>query len=658
MQLRAPHFLEKHPAPSAMLGGIIGAVFGLRIYPRLVPEQKWLVNLVIILSLLIFTAGAASLYGKIRSKKLHTWKIKLLQLSGQTSTQLVFILLSLLATAITAMAARADVFKIPDFWLVIAIWIFGILLAFLGSWKITEAVPRISKKTIFTAILLFILSAAIRAVAAGKIPPLLNGDEASAGLNAVQFVEGKTNNIFGVGWFSFPSLYYALQSISIRLLGRTTFALRITSALIGGLTVSAVYLVGKRIFSEQAGLLSALFLAGSHIHNHFSRIGLNNIWDAFWYVVVLGMLVYGWRSHRRLPFLLAGIGLGFSQYFYVSSRFLLVLVPILVLLMTLIDRKSWKANRLSLLYLFVLFLVIAFPLIWFYLQDKGFYNFLAPFNRVGLLDGWLEQEAAIVGKPGWQILAKQLYTSARTFISVPVQVWYPAEVPILRPVSAVLFLCGLILLLFQLRRPAALMLYLWIGFFILAGGFSVPVSSAQRYVAVIPACALVIGFCLDECIRITNRVLPDRNKLLYIGSILLIIGIGISDLNYYFFKYTPHSQLGGQNTLVAARLADYLKKQEPMQVAFFGDGRMGYYSISSTAFLAPQIEGLDFNEPWGSADNPTITSEKVIFVFLPEEEDNLNLVRKDYPNGQLLTEYDPSGMPLYWLYTVQISSQP
>ena len=213
----------------------------------------------------------------------------------------------------------------------------------------------------------------------------------------------------------------------------------------------------------------------------------------------------------------------------------------------------------------------------------------------------------------------------------------------------------MILLLFRLTKPSAIMLYLWIGMFVLAGGFSVPASSAQRFVAAIPGCALVIGFCLDECIRLTSQIWADRNKLLYTASILLLVGLGLSDLNFYLFKYTPHTQLGGQNTLVAGKLADYLKKQEPAQVAFFGGDRMGYYSINSTAFLAPHILGLDFREPWGSEDNPTISSGQVIFVFLPEMEEDLDRVRKDYPSGQLTTEVDSMGAPLYWLYTVQYS---
>jgi len=93
-------------------------------------------------------------------------------------------------------------------------------------------------------------------------------------------------------------------------------------------------------------------------------------------------------------------------------------------------------------------------------------------------------------------------------------------------------------------------------------------------------------------------------------------------------------------------------------VAFFGGTRMGYYSISSTTYLAPHIEGLDFREPWGSANNPVITSDPVIFVFLPEQLDNLDLVQQDMPGGQLISEYDQQGGLLYLVYIVDHSEAP
>jgi 4-amino-4-deoxy-L-arabinose transferase-like glycosyltransferase len=531
----------------------------------------------------------------------------------------------------------------------IGCWVGALVLLVVGAWRADEVFPKPSWKTILTALGLFVVGTVLRTIANESIPPLLNGDEASAGLSAVSFVEQKADNIFGVGWFSFPSLYFYLQSFFIRLYGQTTFAIRLPSAIVGGLTVTAVYLVGKRMFSPRAGLAAGIFLLGSHFHHHFSRIALNNIYDALWYVIALGMLWDGWKQQRRSSFLFAGLAFGLAQYFYASSRFLLGIIPVWLLTVMIFQRRKIKGNRTNIFLFLLAFVVVVLPLGMFYLEKPD--DFVAPFNRVESLGDWLSNEIMLQQKSAWEIMAEQILTSAKTYISTPSEVWYRPQVPILRPISAGLFLAGAILLLFRLRRSSTFLLLLWAASFIVIGGMSVPVSAAQRYVAALPVCALVIGFALDESANLLEKVWQERRKLLTAAVFLVIAVVSLDDLYFYLFTYTPVSDLGGLNTLVAQRLADYLQDKEDIQVAFFGQPRMGYYSISSTAYLAPHIDGLDFNQPWGSPDNPTITADEIVFVFLPDNHENLALVKEDYPGGSAMVELNEDGSILYWMYT-------
>ncbi len=649
---------SSHPAPVAIIGGIAGALAGIHLYLRLPQNEKWYANVLIGMFLLLFAAGAASLYEvKFLQKPFARLQIEI-EKTGLQPLQGIYTLLAVMAGFTAMIATGTDNFIARDFWVMLVSWLLGIGLVVIGTWKSGEALPRLSQKTWMLVGAFFLVSFILRVIAADSIPPVLNGDEGSAGLSALRFIEDGINNIFGVGWFSFPALYYALQSIFIRIFGQTTFALRFSSALIGGLTVPVVYLVGRRIYNHRTGLLAAIFIAGSHFHQHFSRIGLNNIWDAFWYIVVLGMLVIGWRTQKRYAFIIAGLSLGFAQFFYVSSRFLLVLVPIWILLSAIFDRSNWKGNRFNILLMFLVFLVVSMPSIWIYAHDPGLNNFMAPFNRVDVMGEWLQNEVEILGKPSWQILAKQIYNSARVFVSLPTGSFYPSGVPVLRPMAAILFIGGLILLLFRLTKPASLMVFLWLGVFVAVGGFSIPIGAAQRYVAALPALALVIGYGLDEGSRIISQVWRGREKWMTAVVILLVAWTAVSNTYFYFFEFTPRSDLGGANTLVAQKLADFLQEQEPLQVAFFGGTRMGYYSISSTAFLAPHIEGLDFWEPWGFEENPPLTSERVAFVFLPEMYDNLKLVQQDFPEGILKVEYDKQENPLYYLYLAENPNAP
>ena len=71
-----------------------------------------------------------------------------------------------------------------------------------------------------------------------------------------------------------------------------------------------------------------------------------------------------------------------------------------------------------------------------------------------------------------------------------------------------------------------------------------------------------------------------------------------TDLNYYFSEVYESYVLGGHNTKVATAVANYLdEKEPPPDVYFFGFPRMGYYSLSTISYLAPDVNAEDVLEP-------------------------------------------------------------
>jgi hypothetical protein len=108
--------------------------------------------------------------------------------------------------------------------------------------------------------------------------------------------------------------------------------------------------------------------------------------------------------------------------------------------------------------------------------------------------------------------------------------------------------------------------------------------------------------------------------------------------------------------VIAQTLADYLEtKPKDTQVIFFGAPNMGYYSIPSIQYLLPDIIGIDINEPWPPPDKSALTSDHLIFVFLPNNIDQIPNIQSDYPTGQLSSIPALDGELLYKLYEVTIS---
>ncbi len=165
------------------------------------------------------------------------------------------------------------------------------------------------------------------------MPYVLSGDEGSAGLTAWEFRTGARDNLLSLGWFSFPALYFGLLSVSQAVFGRTAEAIRLVSALAGALTIPALYWMARQMFGRPAALAAAAWLGAFHVHVFFSRLAYNNIFDGLLFVLAAGGLWLGWQEGRRDGFLLAGLSLGLSQYFYTTARLTPIVLTIWVVLL-------------------------------------------------------------------------------------------------------------------------------------------------------------------------------------------------------------------------------------------------------------------------------------------------------------------------------------
>ena len=528
-------------------------------------------------------------------------------------------------------------------------WLLSIALVLAGGWKKTETRLVISKMTWVSMAVILAGSFTIRAFNTATIPIVLSGDEASSGLFSLKFLTGEVNNIFITGWFSFPSLHNFLQSLSIRIFGQTTQALRLLAALGGALTVLLVYLVGKAMFGEIAGWAGAIFLTGLHFHNHFSRIGLNNIWDGFFFILVLGSAWVGWKHKSRLAWLLAGVGIGLAQYFYATGRALFVIIPAWVFLAGIFDWKRLKQSIPDILVSLWVAVIVVLPLVWFYIKFPN--EFLAPMNRVSIFGDWLNYTAQTTGVSKLMLILTQVKLGLLGYFDVPTRAWYEPGVPILRAIPGVIFLIGLAFTLLRPKDERGQLLWVWLGANALAVGFSESAPAAQRYVAATPALALMIGYGLYQLSQLLIKWLPKWSRVISIVIIAASLLMAADDARFYYLEYTPASDFSGFNGEVAQKLANRLKNEPAgTPLYFIGYPGMGYDSIGSLPFLAPQISYTNLVEDWMKSDLPVPASDKAFFVILPNHDADRTFVEKEYPGGTWSEEYYKNDIPLYWLY--------
>ncbi|MBO9370869.1 MAG: glycosyltransferase family 39 protein, partial [Chloroflexi bacterium] len=132
--------------------------------------------------------------------------------------------------------------------------------------------PPASVAFIFAGTLILLLAAALRLPALGQVPPGLYHDEAYYGLDAVDILQGRLQVYFPANNGREPLFIY-LAAGTIGLLGRSPFALRLTSAFVGLLTIAATAAAGRALFSRRVGLLAAAILSVTLWHVHLSRVG-------------------------------------------------------------------------------------------------------------------------------------------------------------------------------------------------------------------------------------------------------------------------------------------------------------------------------------------------------------------------------------------------
>ena len=620
------------PAVMLLSAGLMLFV-GQAMVPGLPPARQWAATSATVLGLLFFLLAARAFSSGAFPAAIERPLSAVASWLRVNQAQAILLgLAPLLGVASWVAAGEALRMRQPS--LAIGLWLGAILIVLIGTVRY-GALPKLSSLPKGEALAVggvFLAAWLARGTLTGEIPWVLSGDEASGGVSALEFVRGERDNLFGVAWYDFPSFFFFIQSLSVRLLGNTTAALRVTSALAGALTVAAAYWFLREAFGRWVALAGAVYLATFHFHIHFSRLGLNNIWDGLFLTLGVAAFWRGWNRDSRISFALAGLSIGLAQYFYSTGRILFLLFPIWLAAAALRDRQAVRARLPGLAVAALAALVVALPLALFYLTHPE--SFTAPYSRASLIGPMLESQVTASGESVFQILTVQFKTSALAFTGTHLRSWYQPAQPMLAPIPATLFLMGVCLILLRLTHLPELTLALWIAGAITVGALTESTPAAQRYVFVAPAVAGAIALPLERSARWFIRTQPGSRTLVLASLSGLLLLAGWGDLRFYFGDYSANRRFADVNTEVATQVGEYLADREPgTQVYFFG-GRMGYYTHSTIRYLAPEAIGTDVLEPL-TAPPDWVLPGPTIFIFLPERSEELDFVQESYPDGRL-----------------------
>jgi 4-amino-4-deoxy-L-arabinose transferase-like glycosyltransferase len=535
------------------------------------------------------------------------------------------------------------------------LWLTGIVMVCAGCWARTPAptAERWPRGEIALVALLTLLALIVRAWDIGSMPYVLSGDEGSAGLTAWEFRTGARDNVLSLGWFSFPALYFGLLSASQAVFGRTAEAIRLVSALAGALTVPALYWMARQMFGRPAALAAAAWLAAFHVHVFFSRLAYNNIFDGLLFVMAAGGLWLGWQDGRRGGFLLAGLSLGLSQYFYTTSRLTPIVITIWVMLLA-IHRRPDRARTSGLAASGLAALAVFLPLGMLYASHPDQLFFTA--SRVSMLiPGWTSEAAAALGMTAGGLVLEQIWVTALGLTVAELQgVYYAPGAPMLISVSAVLFMAGLLICLLRIRDPRYSLPLLVLAGAILMGGLSIQAPNSQRLLYMAPALAVIVILPLEAARAWSARHWPGGRHALSVLAGLLVIVMLTQNLDHLFRGYFPREEYGSVHGEVTQAMIEIWPAIPPGTPAFFfGGERMGFASIPSLAYLRPEAYALDLDR----VDRIPQSLKALVAFVLPEQGASLAALRSRFPEGIALRRYNRHGRPLFDIWAVGDAAQ-
>jgi 4-amino-4-deoxy-L-arabinose transferase-like glycosyltransferase len=335
------------------------------------------------------------------------------------------------------------------------------------------------------------------------------------------------------GFISSPSRVFASwQAASVAAFGHNLLALRIPSALIGTLTVGAVYLLGRILFDAKTALIAALILATYPPHLHFSRIGLLSIADPLFGTLACAFAAWGFKTNRPIAWALAGAALGLTQYFYEGGRLLFpILITIYVTFTLIRGRASIRQWARGLARCALTACLIAAPV---YYTLSRLSDPLSSRMGTMALDGdyWKALLTAPPNSPLFEWFGRHTVDPFLLFITRPdSSPYYGGDTALVLVYLVPAFLLGL---MGAVGRSGGWLLLVWFLFTWLGNLLLADSALASRYVLVFPAVALLIALGITS----TAAYLPTKHAL---RLVLVYVGFcAVGQTVYYFGTHLPN----------------------------------------------------------------------------------------------------------------------
>ncbi|MHB0869054.1 MAG: glycosyltransferase family 39 protein [Chloroflexota bacterium] len=538
------------------------------------------------------------------------------------------------------------------FWLLAAV---GFTMAFLPLRR-----PRLRdwwaryRSEFLTVAALTLGAGILRFALLGDLPDVVVGDEGRIGALGLSTARGEINNLFATV-FGHSTLYLLFIGIPEIVLGPTPFAMRLMSALPGTLTVPLVYLLGRRLFGCRVAMVSAVLLAVSHFHLHFSRVVVTGgIVDALFATLAVYFLYRGIDRGKPLDFVLCGLTVALHLYFYMGARLIALVIPAYLVCLLVVDRRRVAANGQNLLLLLGSFLIVGAPMVlWVQSHPE---EFMARTNQVGVIQsGWLAQESLRTGRGELLLLWDQFVKAMLAFVHYPALAFYDSTVPMFDFLTSMPLVLGLAYSVARTFDRRFLLLNVW---FLMAVGFGrvavvSPEQGAYRILIVMPAAAIMAAVALSKLVERGTEGFEKKRLAANLLLALFLTAVAAYNVNYYFREWASAGTYADTSTRLASIMGKYLGTLDRDYKGYLFGAPVILYGIHpSVDFLSGRLPMQNVNEPLRAEPAFVDRNRSAVFLFIPQREPELSLVQRYFPGGTRRELYDQGRKLVMIVYEV------
>jgi len=419
---------------------------------------------------------------------------------------------------------------------------------------------------------LLLISGFIRLFDTGNLHPVGTGGEGLILGNCYYLAaKGSAYTPHVGGGTDWPTLTYYIGIIFAKMLGWDIANLRMSSGLLGTLSIIAFYFLARRITSPFSAALASLMYTVFMPHLCMSRQFVGPLTILFLpHIVSLGIILAARDMKKWYLYLAAGLALGYSLHGYVPGRGVFVIFIVWFLFMAMTGKTIFrKASNMVIFW--GGFLLIASPVIYFALkypqQYWGYVNSVNP-NKTGGIKQYFTQLVNSV-----PLYAGMFYTKSAWDIVMH----FPYE-PLFDRVTGAVFGAGFFMCVFAFWKPLpSLLLAMFIAGMMpamLGGGSTIP-PNAQRALLTYPVIFLICAYAFERIKQAFGNSWKPVRYAVSVLSIVAAVWVFHNGFTQYFVKFVKspatRNNAGYHLYLMGKEIKKHIKAETHVTPFFVGN---------------------------------------------------------------------------------------